>query len=203
MLAKPNSFMKDRRRRSALDEPDESVPGRGPRRAFLSRVLPVVKPSLLAAGYPNLNVMASGSYLWVKWPTDLFIAQASSGYLHLRVNRTNASVNLHINAFETREGNQAALDVLREQYGVNLEQTLEPATIIDWHAGQGPDSDRVSATRNSEGYEGGDAQRIGEWLAATAIAWLNLLRANPIPDLAARVEDRLARGGSARIDVGN
>lgn len=66
---------------------------------------------------------------------------------------------------------------------------------------QGPESDRVSIIRDGEGYDDGDPATIGDWLTVSTILWLTLARNNPIPDLAAQVQDRLARSGSPALDV--
>ena len=108
---------------------------------------------------------------------------------------------MHISAFDTREANAAALDVIRDRYGPRLESDLGQHVEFRWHAGQGPESDRVSIVRVDEGYDGGDPTRIGEWLAATTALWLTLVRTDPIPDLEAQVQDRLARLGISPLDV--
>lgn len=200
-LARPNAFTKQPRRRRFTDDDTDGGPARGPRKAFLDRVLPVVRRPLIEAGFPNLNVHASGSYLWVRWPADTFIANLCSGYVHLRVTKTHASVNVHVSAFDTREGNAAAIDVFHDHYGPALEHRLGPQVTFRWHAGQGPESDRVSIIRDGKGYDDGDPTTIGDWLASTTILWLSLVRNNPIPDLAAQVQDRLARSGSPALDV--
>jgi hypothetical protein len=203
-LARPNSFTKDsRRRRGAIADSAGSTPAsRGPRKAFLDAVLPYVREPLLQAGFLSMNVHATGSYIWVRWPADVWIAAACSGYLHLRVTRAHASVNVHVNTFDTREANAAALDVMHDVYGPGLEDRLSADVRIVWHAGLGPESDRVSIIRDGEGYEDGDASRIGDWLATTSGIWLGLLRERPVLNLADEVADRLARTGVQPLDVG-
>lgn len=51
------------------------------------------------------------------WPADTSIADLCSGYLHLCVTKTHASVNVHISAFDTSEGNAAAIDIFHDHYG--------------------------------------------------------------------------------------
>lgn len=154
--------------------------------SYLEGIHERVKPTLLGAGFPSLNTHIRGAYLWISWPKDLWFRRFAKR-LDIKVNRASTFVAVWSRTFATRQANTEAVRVLKERYSERLAKSLPPGTEVEWFAGGSGRKEVVIARLPGAGYEGGDAEAASTWASAVVLAWLELLRSDPILDLEQQV----------------
>ena len=161
-----------------------------PKVAYLGAIHEAVKPTLLGAGFPNMNTHAHGSYLWVTWPKTLWFHRFAPR-LDIRVTQSSALVVVYVWTLPTREANTIAMGVLEERYADAVAERLPEGSAVTWSAAGAGRREAVRIERPGAGYGGGDAQVAAEWAAGVVLMWLELLRDDPIEDLEQRVQAAL------------
>lgn len=161
-----------------------------PKVKYLEAVHQLVRPALLAAGFPSLNTHARGNYLWIRWPADLWIRRFSRR-LDIRVTKDLAMVAVYITAFATQEANGVAAEILRERYSLGLASALPEGTSVNWDVVGFGQRKAIRLERPGGGYLVGDAEQVAVWSAACCTSVLELLRREPSDDLEEQVVERM------------
>jgi len=197
-LARPNSFLRASRRRTTTDQ----TRVKPEKMAYLTAIIDEIRDQLIGAGLKNINMHTYGAYVEMRFPSESELDNYTTR-LKIKVTQTQCSVGLHISGFDTREENEAALDVLRDQYQEALSGALPPGTgPLDWHAGtRGADSDFVKAALDGQGYKNGDAATAADWASRVCLAWAAVVATDPMNDLAAKVEDKAVREDAEHISL--
>jgi hypothetical protein len=181
VLAAPIAWEKGGRKRGVSTKLVNSS-----KKTYLDAIYEKIGDALLDAGFSSANTHARGAYLWVRWPLDLWF-RSFAQRLQIRANKDSMVVVVFVNAFNTKEANTAAIDVLREQYDKLLSVQLPAGSVVNWDSiGSG----RRSVVRTEladAGYVAGDNDLAAQWSLAVATTWLNVLQENPIDDLVERV----------------
>jgi hypothetical protein len=100
-------------------------------------------------------------------------------------------VAVFVNAFNTKDANTAAIDILRERYGDTLRQRLPSGSVLDWDA-RGPGHRSLVLTElPGAGYVSGDNDAAAEWSLTVATTWLDVLEGDPIGNLEQLVRARV------------
>jgi hypothetical protein len=200
IAARPNAFVRRGRRRVTGAETTGRVNDQ--QRDYLRAVLDVARPELEAMGLRVLRIHARGVYVDIRLPTSMDLS--NWGHLSLRTTRSAAAMRLHMDGFETREQNSAALDVLRDRYEERLVQLLPGAPQIEWHGGaSGALTDYAGVELPGAGYAGGTSNEAANWAVGVCRSWIDTMGENPISDLSALVEDWVVHhegGASAEFD---
>ncbi len=166
---------------------------------FINGILDVVRPGLLAAGFPSMNTHARGSYLWVNWHQDLWIRRFARR-IDIKVTKSATRVPLYIWNLSTREANTAAMQILHNRYATRLANALPGGTTVSWFVGGAGRREVVRAELDDCGYETGDVRRAAEWAESVVCAWLDIVRSDPIDDLESQVEALLPGQGQVTDD---
>jgi hypothetical protein len=199
VLSRPNEFVRRGRRRSL---PDEARPVNVPKKQYLAEMLSRVQSPLHEAGYRGIAMHARGAYIHMRFPERLEIATWSG--VTIRATRSQTSVRLHLQGFESREENSAALDVLREKYAKALQTELPKPASIDWHGGlSGAESDFAGIDLDGAGYGDGDVERAASWALDVCKAWLAVVDADPLSDLRALVETSVVEENEKPTELGD
>jgi hypothetical protein len=198
VAARPNEFVRHGRRRApSADEPRQI---NLEKKQYLADLLARIAQPLKDAGYRLYGMHRRGAYIHMRLPADLDVAAWSR--LSVRATKTKVSVRLHLNGFESREENSAALDVLRDCYEKRLSEELPAPVDIDWHGGSaGADSDFAGVDLEGQGYRGGDVQKAAGWSVKVCSAWLSVMRSDLISDLRSQVEERVVATSEAPLDL--
>jgi len=165
--------------------------------SYLNAIHQLVEPGLLATGFLSMNTHARGSYLWIQWPSDLWFREFSRR-LDIRVTKDRATVAIFFMNFETKAANTTAAAIWRERYESELTTSLPEGTQIDWDAPGSGLRKVVRLELIGAGYVGGDADVAAAWSSECCRVVLELLRSNPMNNLADLVALRLP--GSALRD---
>lgn len=154
---------------------------------YLGQIHERVRDRLLAAGFPNMNTHARGSYLWLKWPPGFWLAPFSQ-HMTIRATRDNAIVGLPLTGFGSKAANTAAGQVLREELGAQLEDIASPESEVDWDAVGSGSRKIIKFVLAGGGYGSGSADEVADWAATTSAALLAALH-TPIPQVLAVASD--------------
>jgi hypothetical protein len=166
--------------------------------AWMTSLHEAVAPELLGAGFPSMNLHARGSYIWARWPSDVWLRTYGKNLL-VRARQDQILVAVFVNSYASREANSAAIDVLEETYASELTQRLPTGSVIQWRAAQAGTTEQVRVILQGVGYPDGDIAEAATWSTDVARAWVEILRSQPIVDL----DDRVASlsGSAAHVDV--
>jgi hypothetical protein len=165
--------------------------------------LTAYKTALAEAATPRLRRLGAGSarvtanYVPIRWPTNLWYRQhTQNGDLHVFVYADHIAVRVHIDTFSgDRPRNEAAFDLVREAVEGDLLRRLPPGSSEpDWRAARGGNN-QVCAITHPGGVDANRPGKDADWVASVVGAWLETLRANPLPDLRTRAEQRLCGEG--------
>lgn len=197
VAVRPNEFLRRGRRRTV---PEEARPVNLPKKQYLAAVLDIVKGRLHEAGFRGISMHARGAYIHMRFPERLDVSSWSG--LTVRARRSDVAVRLHLQGFESREENSAALDVLKSRYEPSLLRKLPEGAIPEWHGGlASAESDFVGVNLDGVGYGEGNPERAADWSVAVARAWLEVLVSDPIDDLKALVEEAVLREDAFPADL--
>jgi hypothetical protein len=160
------------------------------KKTYLDAIHEKIGDALLDAGFSSANTHARGAYLWVRWPLNLWF-RSFARRLDIRANRDDMVVAVFVNAFNTKEANTAAIDVLRELYDKLLTDQLPAGSVLNWDVVGTGHRSVVRTELVGAGYIAGDNELAAEWSLAAATTWLNVLEENPIADLEQLVAARV------------
>ena len=169
-------------------------PVNGTKADYLHAILEAVRPGLEAAGFSSMNAHRSGSYLHIAWPRDLWIRQFSQ-WIDIKVTSDSARVPFYVRNLPTRDANRAAMPSGEDRYPAAVDQRMPPGTRVDWYVGGGGVREIVRAQLNGAGYIDGDPDAAAVWAEQVVLACLDVVRSDPIPDLAEQVEAALPGQG--------
>ena len=169
-------------------------PVNDPKADYLHAILEAVRPGLEAAGFSSMNAHRSGSYLHIAWPRDLWIRQFSQ-WIDIKVTSNSARVPFYVRNLPTREANTAAMRIIEDRYSASVEQRMPAGTRLDWYVGGGGVREICRAQLNGAGYVDGDPAAAAAWAEQVVLAWLDVIRSEPIMDLAEQVEASLPGQG--------
>lgn len=190
MLAKPNTFLRQsRRRRQGAD----TAKINSDKKNFLAAILDQVKGPLERAGLRHIRMHTRGAYIEMRFPATNEL-DGRGAKLLIRSTTESCSVGLHVNGYDTREENAAALDILHDRYEHVLADTLPTHSVRDWHAGtETANSDHVRVSLDDHGYRSGDAHEAATWAQRACLAFAEAVTGDPVIGLDALVEERVAR----------
>jgi len=184
VLSRPNSFLKRGSNGGASKANPDKVD-------FMAAVLGQIKGPIEAAGLTRVRMHTRGSYIQAWLPPSAGL-QAAGGHLLFRVTARDAAVLLVLHGLDTREANVAALQVVQDWYGTTTE-TL-PSPVDQWTGGTGEALRAYAASnRKGSGYVDGTPTEAATWAQTMFLAWLDLLKANPIVNIEAAVADHAVR----------
>jgi hypothetical protein len=196
VAARPNDFVRRGRHRVPGGEVTRRI--NEPRRDYLREVLEAARSGVETIGLRGISMHARGAYVNMRLPSSLDVS--NWGLLTLRATRSAAAVRLHMRAFETREQNSAALDVLRDRYGERLAGVLSEGPV-EWHGGaSGALSDWAGVELAGAGYASGSAEEAATWAIGVCRSWVDAMRDDPITDLSSLVEDWVVHHEEASTD---
>lgn len=161
---------------------------------YLHAILEAVRPGLEAAGFSSMNAHRSGSYLHIAWPRDLWIRQFSQ-WIDIKVTGDSARVPFYVRNLPTREANTTAMSIIEGRYTAAIEARMPPGTRLDWYVGGAGVREIVRAQLDGAGYLDGDPEAAAAWAEQVVLAWLDVVRSDPITDLAEQVEASLPGQG--------
>jgi len=165
---------------------------------YLEEIHELVRSGLLSAGFVSTYTHAHGSYLRITWPVDLWY-RTFARWVDIKVTRSATRVCLYVSSFSSREANTAAMRILHDRYGSLIEGQVPTGTLFDWTAGGGGVREIARAELPGTGYVDGDAAAAAAWAGDVIVAWLTLLRSQPIENLADLVEREIP-GEGALVD---
>lgn len=169
--------------------------GKATKVAFLSEIRDIVADPLEAAGFKTVSMHPNGSYIVSRFPDDCGL-RVADGHLSIKVRSDDASCSLILGGLRSRPENAAALAVLHDRFRSRLDTEL-PVPIDAWTAGIGEAvRSYAQSVLPGGGYVDGTAATTAAWAQDLGIAWLKLLRSDPITDLADAVARRTAPGGT-------
>lgn len=161
---------------------------------YLREILEAVRPGLTAAGFCSMYAHRSGSYLHVAWPTDLWIREFSQ-WIDIKVTSGSARVPFYVRNLPSREANTAAMRIIEDRYAAAVEQRMPTGTRLDWYVGGGGVREIVRAQLDGAGYADGDPYVAAAWAEQVIKVWHDIVRSDPITDLAEQVDASLPGQG--------
>jgi hypothetical protein len=197
LLARPNAFVKQRRRRAGAEGSGRI---NASRRDYLAAILEQVKGPMARAGYRGLHMHTHGSYIDSRLPDAQL--DAAGARVKVYVTRADAIVRFHFYHLDTREENEAAIEVLKRHYEQLWLQTMPQPASLEWHGGMtGAVSDYVGVTLEGQGYGSGDVEKTAAWVEAVTKAWLDAVRQHPIDYFAEEVSELLAEDSGPALEL--
>lgn len=160
------------------------------KKAYLDAIHDRIGDGLLDAGFSSSNTHARGAYLWARWPQPLWF-RTFGPLLHIRANKDQMAVAVFISGFNTKDGNTAAVDILRARLAGQLEQQIPEGSTVHWDLVGAGHRSFVRTELPGAGYSAGDVEVAAEWALTVSTAWLNILAENPINDLEQQVAERV------------
>jgi len=185
----------------AWERPSNKAGGKKPinkgKVEWMHSLYETVRPSILGLGFHAMNVHARGSYIWVRWPDDVWF-HALGRNISVRARRGDFLVAVNVQSYSDRDANRTAVQIIEERLSTVVSSAMPDGSDIQWGTSQAGNREQIRVVRHDLGYVNGDPHEAAAWTEKVIAAWLSIGREHPIKDLDHQVE---LRGGSTEKDL--